>query len=219
MLAITNEHHHWIWSSFSPTSPKTNIMTYYHGVWFWIGYTTYSYLLLLATTHYLYDFLRYNWHRKVYAKQGWLVTFAGIVPWIVSLFYISGINPVKGLDITPISTTLSSILFCWAILRSYFLNLVPVARETLVESLPIGIMALDGQNRIQDINQTAKIFMGIKTDEILGQTVSQVIPETSSMRTAIESDKTPLQLKTTVEGNPRSFRITKLPIKKISEAA
>jgi len=213
LLALTNEHHHWIWSSFSPISSETNIMTYYHGFWFWIGYTLYSYLLLLAASLFLFDFIRFNQHRKVYVIQGWLVTIAGIVPWIVSFFYISGVNPVKGLDITPISTTLSSILFSWSILKSSFLNLVPVAREALVETLPIGIMALDEQNRIQDINLTAKIFTGIKTDDILGLTASQVIPVSSSMQMAIESVDSPLQLSTTVEGRTRSFRIIKTPLK------
>jgi len=215
LLALTNEYHHLVWSSFSPINPATNIMTYHHGFWFWIGYTMYSYLLFLAATHYLFYFLLYNRYRKVYVVQGWLVTIAGLCPWIVSFFYIFGVNPVAGLDITPISTTLSSILFSWSILKTTFLNLVPVARETLVETLPIGILALDDQNRIQDINLTAKVFMGIQTDDVLGRTVSQLIPATSTLLLAIETIDSPLQVETMVEGSTKSFRITKLPLKNI----
>lgn len=215
VLAFTNEYHHWLWSSFSPISPETNIMAYHHGFWFWIGYTLYSYLLLLTATRYLFYFLHFNRYRKVYVIQGWLVTFSGLCPWIVSFFYIFNLNPVEGLDITPISTTLCSILFCWSILKSTFLNLVPVARETLVETLPIGILALDNQNRIQDINHTAMLFTGIQTDNIVGMTVSQVVPATSSMSESIESIDTPLQVETTVEGYTKSFRIIKQPIKNI----
>lgn len=215
VLAFTNEYHHWLWSSFSPISPETNIMAYHHGFWFWIGYTLYSYLLLLTATRYLFYFLHFNRYRKVYVIQGWLVIFAGLCPWIVSFFYIFNLNPVEGLDITPISTTLCSILFSWSILKSTFLNLVPVARETLVETLPIGILALDNQNRIQDINHTAKVFMGIQTDNIVGMTVSQVVQATSPMSESIASIDTPLQVETTVEGFTKSFRIIKQPIKNI----
>jgi len=215
LLAFTNEYHHWIWSSFSPVSPVTNIMTYHHGFWFWIGYTMYSYLLLVITTHYLFEFLRFNRHRKVYAIQGALVTFAGICPWIVSLFYISGINPVDGLDITPISTTLSNILFSWSILKSTFLNLVPVARETLVETLPIGIMALDDQDRIQDINRTAKILTGIHTGDILGLPVSEVVPASTDLCTAIQSSESPIQVEATINGVVKTYRIIKQPLKNI----
>jgi len=215
LLAYTNELHHWVWSSFSSISQKTNIMSYHHGFWFWIGYTLYSYILLLVATHYLFEFIRINRFRKVFVIQGWLVSFAGLCPWLVSLFYISGINPVEGLDITPISTTLCSILFSWSILKSIFLNLVPLARETLVETLPIGIIALDDQNRIQDINRMAKVFTGIKSDDILGLTVSQVLQTNSTLLMAIESYETPLQVESILDGFTKSFQITKQPLKNI----
>ncbi|HET9571744.1 MAG TPA: histidine kinase N-terminal 7TM domain-containing protein [Bacteroidales bacterium] len=215
VLAFTNEYHHWLWSGFSPISPITNIMTYQHGFWFWIGYTLYSYLLLTVATHFLLEFLRFNRHRKVYVVQGWLVAFAGLCPWAVSLFYITGINPVQGLDITPISTALSAILFSWSIMKSTFLNMVPLAREKLVETLPIGILALDDQNRIQDINGTAKEFMEIQTNDILGVPLSQAVPTTSSLLDSLESEFTPLLVETTVDGSEKTFRIIKLPLKGI----
>ncbi len=213
MLAITNEHHHWIWSSFSAISPETNIMAYQHGIGFWIGYTMYSYILLMAATHFLFDFLQNNRYRKVYVIQCWLVTFAGLCPWIVSFFYIFGLNPVEGLDITPISTTLSSILFSWSILKSTFLNLVQVARETLFETLPVGIMALDDQNRIQDINTKGMQFAGITSEDYLGLTVSQLRPKTTISPDAIESTESPLRVESHVNGCTKSFRIFKQPLK------
>lgn len=214
-LALTNELHHWVWSSFSPISTETNLMTYHHGFWFWIGYTLYSYMLLIAATHFLFEFLRFNRRRKVYVIQGWLVTFAGICPWLVSCFYIFDLNPIEGLDITPISTLLSGILFSWSILKSTFLNMVPVARETLVETLPIGIMALDEQNRIQDINSTAKILTGIKTVNILGLPITQVVPASNNLQQDLKSATSPILVETTIDGCTRSLRIIKLPLKNI----
>ena len=213
LLAFTNEYHHWVWSSFSPIAPKTNIMTYHHGFWFWIGYTLYSYVLLLASTHFLFEFLRNNRHRKTYTLQGWLVAFAGLCPWATSFFYIFGLNPVEGLDITPISTALCSILLSWSILKSTFLNLVPVARETLVETLPIGILALDDQNRIQDINQKGLSFLGITSDDILGMTIAQVVPLGLNFLTALQSDESPLNVNVSVGGSSKSYRIVKKELK------
>ena len=215
MLAYTNEYHHLIWSGFSPVSPITNLITYHHGFWFWVGYTMYSYLLIIASTYFLYEFLRNNRFRKIYVIQGWLVSIAGLCPWVVSFFYIFNLSPVEGLDITTISTTLSSILFSWSILKSTFLNLVPVARETLVETLPIGIMALDDQNRIQDINNTAKVFLDIQTPDILGRTIIQVKQGTSIFPDAIQSEETPLQVEIPTQDNVKSFKIVKQPLKNI----
>lgn len=213
LLTLTNEFHHLVWSSFSPISPTTNIMTYNHGFWFWIGYTMYSYILLFASTLFLFDFLRNNRHRKAFVLQGWLVAVAGVCPWVVSFFYIFRLNPIEGLDITPISTTLSSILISWSILKSTFLNLVPVARETLVETLPIGVLALDDLNRIQDINQTGKKLIGISTDDTLGLTLSQVVPKSSILISAIVSEETPVEVETTLDGYTKSYRIVKNTLK------
>lgn len=212
-MAWTNEYHHLVWSGFSAISEETNIMTYYHGFWFWIGYTLYSYLLLMAATHFLFGFLQVNRARKVFALQGWLVAFAGLCPWAVSFFYILGINPIAGLDITPISTTLCSILLSWSILKSTFLNLVPVARETLVETLPIGILALDDQNRIQDINKTGLQFLGITSEDYLGLAPSQTTHVASVLGSAVESENTPVQVEDRVGELLKSFRIIKQPLK------
>lgn len=212
-LALTNEHHHAVWSGYSSISPVTNIMTYHHGFWFWIGYTLYSYLLLLATTHFLFEFLKTNRHRKVYVLQGWMVAFAGVCPWMVSIFYLLNLNPIPGLDITPISTTLCSILFSWSILKSTFLNLVPIARETLVETLPIGILALDEQNRIQDINRTGKHFLGMNATDALGLQLSQAIPFRSKLLDAIQSESSPAQVEMQEEDDLRHYRIVKKAIK------
>ena len=81
-----------------------------------------------------------------------VVLAGGLLPWIVSIIYLTDNSPVPGLDLTPFSITLSGILGAYAILNFRFLDLVPVARETLVEVLPDGILALDSKNRIQDIN-------------------------------------------------------------------
>lgn len=166
VLTITNEKHNLVWSGFSAISDKTNLMEYYHGIWFWIGYIGYTYLMLLLATFYLFSFIFR--HNKTFSSQGWIVLFGGLLPWIVSIIYLTDNNPVPGLDLAPVSIILSGILAAYAILYSGLLDLVPIARETLVETLPDGILVLDGQNRIQDINEAALKFLGIRNKNIVG---------------------------------------------------
>lgn len=166
LLAITNEKHHLIWSGFSSISEDTNIMKYYHGIGFWICYAAYSNLLFFLASIYLY---RYIFNQvSIFRIQGLLVFIAGLCPWIASLFYLSGASFVQGLDITPASIILSGSLFAFAILDFNFLDIVPVARKILVETLPDGILVLDAQNRIQDINGAAISFLGIRNKNIIG---------------------------------------------------
>ena len=166
LLVITNDSHELIWSGYSPISEKTNLMEYFHGIGFWIGYILYSYILLLLSAICLINFIIRK--SKTFRSQAWIILTGGMFPWIVSIIYLTGISPVKGLDLTPFSITLSGTLACYAILNFRFLDLVPIARETLVEILPDGIIALDSKNRVQDINKAAISFLGIRGKNIIG---------------------------------------------------
>jgi PAS domain S-box-containing protein len=166
MLTITNEYHNLMWSGFSKISESTNLMEYYHGIWFWIGYIAYTYILLFWAAILLFYFISHQ--TKAFRSQGIVVFIAGLCPWIASLMYLIGNEPVPGLDLPPISLVLSGTLAAYAILNIRFLDLIPVARETLVETLSDGILVLDGQNRIQDINEAALSFLGIPNKNIIG---------------------------------------------------
>lgn len=172
VLTLTNEQHLLIWSGFSPISEKTNLMEYYHGIWFWIGYIAYSYLLLFLSAIILLDFILH--HARPFRSQAIVVFAGGLIPWIVSIIYLSGKSPVPGLDLTPFSITLSGTLAAYAILNFRFLDLIPVARETLVEILPDGIVVIDSHNRIQDINKTALDFLAIKNQHVIGLPVDSI---------------------------------------------
>ena len=67
VLTLTNERHNLIWSGFSPIFLKTNLMEYYHGLWFWIGYIGYTYLLLGVSTIFLFHFILR--HGKAFSSQ------------------------------------------------------------------------------------------------------------------------------------------------------
>jgi len=146
-LTFTNEKHKLIWTGFSAITTETNMMEYYHGVGFWIGYASYTYILFVIATVFLFSFIFKN--TKTLRLQGLIVIVGGLLPWTASIFYLSGNNPVPGLDLVPVSIILSGILFAYAILYMNLLNLAPIARRTLVETLSDGILALDRQNRIQ----------------------------------------------------------------------
>jgi hypothetical protein len=131
-LIFTNEEHNLIWTGFSAISVNTNLMVYNHGVFFWFGYLLYSYMMLFTASIYIFHFIVR--HKKNFRYQGWIIILGGLLPWSASILYISGINIANGLDLTPVSITLSGILLIYTIFHYGFLDLVPIARETLVET-------------------------------------------------------------------------------------
>ena len=211
LFTLTNEYHYLVWSGFSAISEKTNLMEYSHGLWFWFGYMAYNDLLLLLATFFLFQFIIR--HTSAFRSQGVIIFIAGLCPWITSLAYLLGLNPVPGLDITPVSNMVSGALLAYAIFYLDFLDLAPVARETLVETLPDGILALDRQNRIQDINAAALSFLGIPHKKIIGSpALSSGASVTLLLNAAIDQEPVD-QIEIRSDHEIKTFKIIKQAIK------
>jgi signal transduction histidine kinase/CheY-like chemotaxis protein len=172
ILAWTNESHHLVWTGFSDIHPDSKLILYHHGIGFYIGYLFYSYFLLVLATFSLIKFILS--HGKTFRTQGWILLLGTICPWVASAFYLLGINITEGFDLTPGSLCISGLLFIFAILNLQFLDLVPIAREALLENLQEGILVLDNRNRVQDINVAAKALLGIQGEVLLGMDISQI---------------------------------------------
>ncbi len=211
ILVLTNESHNLIWTAFSPVSQTTNLMEYSHGIWFWIGYISYSYLLLLLSVVYLISFILT--HAKTFRTQAVVVLVGGMFPWVVSALYLSGRNPVPGLDLTPFSIMLSGIIAAYAILNFRFLDLVPVARETLVDVLPDGILALDSQNRIQDINRAAISILGIRNKDVIGYPAVSSGSARVHLLNSIINNNPLVQIETGSNNETKTYHIIKQPVK------
>lgn len=77
-----------------------------------------------------------------------------------------GINPLPGADNTPFSFTIAAVAFAYSLLRHHLLDVVPVARDVLIEKMADGVLVLDSQNRVVDINQTAKTLLNVSEDAL-----------------------------------------------------
>lgn len=214
ILALTNDFHHLIWTGFSPIDPHTNLMVYHHGIWFWVGYAAYNYVLLILSTIALVDFILKR--RNLFRTQGVYILIGGLCPWLAGLFYLTDINPFPGFDLAPVFTGISGILMVFAIRKIGFLDLVPIARETLMETLEDGIVALDSKNRIQDINQAACRFLGVPVDEkILGFTLESCDMSRKSLLEVVLSPESLDYFELTEDTDTRYFSIKKQPIHRL----
>ncbi len=69
---------------------------------------------------------------------------------------------------------LSAIIFAFSVLRANFLDLIPIARSHLVENMSDGILVLDAQHRIVDINPAMENFIEEKASFYMGKNAFDV---------------------------------------------
>jgi PAS domain S-box-containing protein len=173
LLALTNEMHGLIWSGFSPGLPGSNIYIYEHGVFWWITLTGYSYLCVVIGTFLLLRSAMI--FPKAYYRQMIALVSASLIAWGGSITYVFGFSPVPGLDTTPICLTVTGLILAVAILRLNLLDIVPVARDMLIETMSDCVLVLESYNRLVDINPSAQKLLGITLKDAVGKNLAGIL--------------------------------------------
>lgn len=152
-VAFTNERHGLLWTRITRTSPAPDALPVYeHGTWFW-GITAYNYLLLLiGTAIIVWTTVRFP---VFYRRHVGLILVGVAAPWVANVLYLTRRFPVRGLDPTPLALTLTGLVAFWVLFRSRLFDLLPVARELLIERMTDGVIVFDAHGHIVDRNPAA----------------------------------------------------------------
>ncbi len=175
LLAWTNELHHWQWSNiYLIEGPLGLTSVWEHGPWYMVN-PFYQYFLNLIGIIIL---LRYGLGRNRANLKPVLIILGGaLIPIIGSLCYIMRFDPAEGFDLTPLYMTVGTIVFSIAVFRYRFLDILPVAHKALITSIPDGILVLNSQEEIVEINPAAERILNKNKSEVLGKSLVQVWPE------------------------------------------
>lgn len=203
-LAATNDWRHAYWTAITEVATASGTrLIYTGGTWYWVN-AGYSYVLMAIGTWILVRGLRR--FPPTYRRQTVLMIIGAIVPWLSNVLYQSGALRASGLDLTPIGFTVSGVCFTWALYRYRLFGLVPVARDIVVDSMEDGVLVLDAQRRLVDLNAAAERFTGC-TAASLGRPVEDVV----SWWTAAVANDGPLgegqPAIVKVEPGPRFFEV------------
>lgn len=155
------------------TGGPFSIISASFGPLFWL-HIAYSYLLT-ATGIAIIARLFVRSHGR-YRRQSGLLLVAALFPWTGNALTVFGVARA-GVDLTPLAFAFTTVLVGWALFRYQLLNLVPVARNTVIEELRDGIVVLDSRLRVVDLNPAARRLIGEERSSVVGEPVGSVLPD------------------------------------------
>jgi PAS domain S-box-containing protein len=162
VLVLTNPHHHLMWErAWIHWESPIPVLIYDRGSGFW-AFVVYSYLLILAATILLIK--KYIKTSGIYKRQLAIVTLGIAFPWLANIIYIFGFEHLKYIDFTPTAFTISGILFFWGLIRYQKLSMIPLAQETIINSMGDPVIAVDMEGCVLYMNQAALHL--VQTDSI-----------------------------------------------------
>src|SRR6185503_4968721 len=92
---------------------------------------------------------------NLYRSQYWIVAAGFFVPLALSVFSLANIRIAPQRDVSPFSLAIGNLIVAWGLFRYGLFDIIPIARERIVENLKDPVFVLDARNRVLDINQAA----------------------------------------------------------------
>ena len=209
-MVFTNEYHHLHWQSAS-LNQANNTTLYEYGVFFWMLFIFTYALLLISVVNIMQLLLRFPEH---FQPQLIILILACFLPITGNIMYLFNFNPITGFDWTPIFFLFSGILLSYINLRYGVFNLVPFARNKLIDIMEDGVLLTDKLGRVADINPAFLRLIDKKQADVLGKEVSTIIPRYQNLIDQISAHKNTDQHEITVDikEQKHSFNIRITPL-------
>jgi diguanylate cyclase (GGDEF)-like protein len=152
-LHSTNDLHHFYYRSVGLRSDTPfPVVKLEWGPWFYVHYLFLFLCLMISIMMLLKQFKKSLFRFRMQL----LFMIVGIItPIFANFFYLNKLSPY-GIDLGPVSMSLSYFFFAAALLSYQMFNVAPIARDTVFESMKEGIIVLNQNDCIVDFNDMVR---------------------------------------------------------------
>ncbi len=165
------------------------------GVLFW-PHLVYSYLVLGVVTAMIVDFLLRS--RSLYRGQSAALLVGTLVAWVANGVFVAGF---VDFDTSPIGFVVTGVLYAIAIIRYRLTDIVPVARDRVVDTVSDGIFVVDERDRVIDANPVGRSLLSAYDASPIGKPVDSLFADAPGL---LESYR---DLTATVESDHRELEV------------
>lgn len=212
VLLWTDGHHHLmrasVWLDTAggyPTVGRT------FGPWFWV-HCAYSYGLVaigaaviaatVVSTPYFYR------------RRPLALLIGSLIPLGYNAVFVFSPSIMPAVDFTPVATVVGGILVAWGLFQLRIFNLVPVARHALVENMSDGVLVLDDDDRVIDLNRSAQELIGRPKTSILSRPISECWEAWTQMAAPYAAGASQADLCLGENGSERHYEVKWSPLRR-----
>jgi signal transduction histidine kinase len=204
MFALTNEWHHQIWTSIAFTNGLPfGPLDLQHGTMFNL-LVIFQYVLITAVTVLFFQIAGRS--QSLYRSQSRIMLIGMSFPWLANFMYVTRLNPYPFLDLTPVALTLTNLFISISFLRYRFMDLRPIAHDSVFNAIKDGVVVLDNKERIVDINPVG-IFIFQNTSELLGREIKTLLPQWNEWQASNPHQEVNQEIVVELAGEPLTFSL------------
>jgi PAS domain-containing protein len=171
LFDATNEFHHLLYRSYVIDATLGAPYLYKeYGIWFVIHGI---YLFCCMLTAFILLLSRWKETSSAYRPQLLALMCGQALPMITAFLYLINVTPV-GIDPVPMVIWVSSVMFLWSIHSSRMMSILPIAKETIFNSINDGVIVLDESHRLIDYNLACQHMLPALQRTMYGQNMEDL---------------------------------------------
>jgi signal transduction histidine kinase len=169
-----------------------------------LAHAVYSYVLIGVTTALLVRAAVQN--RGLYMWQFSALLVGVAAPWISNALFLADVVPV---DLTPIAFSVTGVVLFLAIQRAGLMDVAPVARDVVVDTIDTAMIVVDDQRRVVDFNTAFATHFDAVT---IGESVATALSAYPEIRAAIDDDADGEIVSVSTPTGQRHLEVTVSPV-------
>jgi PAS domain S-box-containing protein len=180
------------------------------GPWFYL-HTAYSYVLTVTGIALFVD--DYRKSQGIRRNQTGVLLAGALIAFVANLVFVAGYTPYPDLDLTPLAFLVTTTIFAWGLFRYRLLELLPIARKTVLDQMHDAVITLDEDSRVVDLNAAAAALFGVSEEAAVGAPGERLFEEYPQMidrfGAAVHVDT---EITVTQDGEQRYFHLEITPV-------
>ncbi len=168
IMVWTNRYHGLMLKDISIAAGAIHEITKTPGAWYYIN-IIYSYLLTAAGSVLLISTVVNL--PSPHVRQGITMSIGALIPIVGSILYVFKLTPIKNFDLTPVSLAISGIILSWSIFKLKALQVAPIARAKVFDSIEDAVIVINHESKIIDLNLRTQSMFDTEASEEIGQDI------------------------------------------------
>lgn len=140
---------------------------------FWVHLAYSNLLILVATWVFVASMVRLA---RTYRRMAYVLVAAALLPWVANLLHNFEVGPFARIDLTPFAFILTGGVLVWGVFRERLVNLLPLARGAVVDSMADPVLVVDAFGRLVDVNPAAARLLRSTRADLVGHPLAALVP-------------------------------------------
>lgn len=170
-LVMTNSWHHLVWTGYTLHPTNSHLNTIHPGLgYYWIAACFYIYVLT-GSAFVIRSSLRAS---HLHRRQALTVVIGSLPPILAGTIFTFGLSPAH-INILPMSFLATGIIYFASLFSFRLFDLLPIARDSLIEHMSDGVLVVDRDYRVIDMNPEAHCYAYQPKPNCIGKKIEQVL--------------------------------------------